>query len=357
LRLSARVGLWLWASSFAACVAGSDASSTQPLPWPRGRLPAIETDDTVPKGLREARVELGRLLFYDPVLSADRQTACASCHSEIWGMGDGLSRSVGHGSGLLTGPGRTGGALTRRNAPPLWNLAYRDSFFWDGRSTSLEEQALVPLRDPLEMGRAPEESVEELAQIDGYVRRFARAFPDDPVVSVEHLAQALAAFQRQLSSLRSLYDGYVAGDANALSETQVEGMYRFADLGCVECHRPPLFEREAFFDRGLAATPGVADEGRFEVTAAAKDRRAFRVPSLRNAAFTEPYFHDGSVMGLNDAVRHEIELAGVPFTPDDVYYVTRFISDALKDESREPARPRRVPSGLPIPIDGTFIDR
>ena len=87
------------------------------------------------------------------------------------------------------------------------------------------------------------------------------------------------------------------------------------------------------------------------------DRGAFRVPSLRNAAFTEPYFHDGSVMHLEDAVRREIEQGAVPFTPEDVYYVPRFIADALKDESREPARPREVPSGLPVPIDGTFIDR
>jgi len=326
------------------------------VPWPIAPFPEL-APRREPIAVLEARAELGRLLFYDPILSVDRETACASCHSEIWGMGDGLARSIGHGGGLLSGPGRKGGPVLRRNAPQLWNLAFRKTLFWDGRSNSLKEQALEPLRSVDEMNRAPEEAVAELASLDSYVTLFEQAFPGEPGPSVDQLAQALAEFQRSLISSRSLYDGYLAGDAYALTQTQIDGMFRFAELGCADCHVPPLFESEAFFDRKLAPTEGVTDEGRKEVTKAARDLRAFRVPSLRNVAFSEPYFHDGSARTLEEAVGHELGLSGQSFDERDVELITRFISDALKDETREPDRPDSVPSGLPVPLDGTFIDR
>lgn len=325
------------------------------LPWPEVPLTALVTPDlALEPATLAARVELGRLLFYDTLLSGDRATACATCHSEIWGMSDGLARSVGQGAGLLAGPGRAGGALLPRNAPALWNLVFRESLFWDGRMQGLEEQALTPLRSPEEMNRDPVEVVAELRELPVYRDLFARAFPDGPVPSVEHLASALASFERSLTSLRSLYDGYVAGDALALSDMQVEGMFRFAELGCADCHRPPLFEAERFAARGIG--DGV-DQGRYAVTENAGDVGAFRVPSLRNAAFTGPYFHDGSVATLDEAVRHELSLSGLPYGEQDVRLLVAFVRDALKDESYEPDRPQALPSGLEVPIDGTQIDR
>lgn len=325
-------------------------------PWPVTPFPKLKAR-AEPENVLAQRAELGRLLFYDPVLSVDRETACASCHSEIWGMGDGLARSVGHGGGLLSGPGRKGGPLLRRNAPQLWNLAFRESLFWDGRSSSLEEQALEPLIAKDELNRAPEEAVAELATIDEYVELFQKAFPGESVPTVEQLASALAEFQRGLVSSRALYDGYIAGDGYALTETQIQGMFRFAELGCSDCHVPPLFESEGFFDRKLVPTEGVSDDGRAEVTKDRADAQAFRVPSLRNVAFSDPYFHDGSIRTLEQAVIHELTQSGHEFGDDDVELISRFIVDALKDESREPDRPDHVPSGLRVPIDGTFVER
>lgn len=356
-----------WSLALAACAACTDASSdaTAPedsglaapeLPWPHAPFPTLPESNEKPAVL-EALAELGRLLFYDPLLSVDRETACASCHSEIWGMGDGLPRSIGHGGGSLSGPGRKGGPELRRNASQLWNLAFRKTLFWDGRSTSLEAQALEPLKAVDELNRAPEAVVADLREIEGYVTRFAAAFPDDPTPSTKHLASALATFERGLVSARSLYDGYVDGDLYALSQPMKDGMFRFAELGCAECHVPPLFESEAFFDRKLPKLAGIEDEGRSEVTKRMRDRRAFRVPSLRNIAFSDPYFHDGSVRTLKAAIEHELALSGHAFEAEDVELIKRFISDALKDESREPARPREVPSGLTVPIDGTFVER
>jgi cytochrome c peroxidase len=334
-----------------------DAGRTPPpVPWPIEPFPDVAGEDLAADVLA-AREELGRLLFYDPILSLDRETACATCHSEIWGMGDALARSIGHGAGLLSGPGRRGGPEVRRNSPQLWNLAFRKSLLWDGRSVSLEEQALFPLIADDELARDPDEVADELGRTPGYVARFAAAFPEDPAPSVEHLSSALAAFQRTLVSRRALYDGYIAGDALALTDDQVDGMFRFAEHGCPDCHTPPLFESEAFFDRELPESSEHPDEGRMEVTENAADRRAFRVASLRNVAFSDPYFHDGSVRKLDDAVRHELSLSGRTFDDEDIARITLFLHDALKDESKEPDRPRSVPSGLKVPIDGTFIDR
>ncbi len=363
-----RVAGLLLLSAVAACGASNsespgldvgpeDAAADQPrLPWPNTPFP-VPPDTNARAVVVAERAELGRLLFYDPVLSVDRKTACATCHSEIWGMGDGLPRSIGHGSGLLSGPGRRGGTTLRRNAPQLWNLAFRRTLFWDGRSPSLEHQALEPLRALDELSRAPEEVVAELSALEGYVVRFAAAFPAAPAPSVDNLAAALATFERGLVSARALYDGYAAGDAYALSDPMQRGMFRFAERGCATCHVPPLFESEMFFDRHVPHDADLADEGRYEVTSNTADRRAYRVPSLRNVAFSEPYFHDGSVATLEAAITHELSQTGEPFDATDVQLIQRFLSDALKDESHEPNRPDDVPSGLPVPVDGTSVVR
>lgn len=331
-----------------------DPSVVVDLPWPVTEFPE---DPPSMRGVPDARVELGRLLFYETLLSGDRQTACATCHSEIWGMSDALQRSVGLGAGLLAGPGRTGPNVMRRNASTLYNLAFRESLFQDGRTETLEEQALIPMFEADEMDRDPEEAVAEMATIAEYVQRFADAFPEDPTVSVENMASALAAFQRTMISKRALYDSYVQGDLGALTDEVVEGMFRFAEMGCDECHTPPLFESERFENRGVPELEGVVDDGLMEVTGLEDDRGKFRVATLRNVAFTNPYFHNGSVGKLEDAVRHELERSGMPFSDDDVRLIKLFVDKALRDESREPARPLALPSGLPVPLDGTAIIR
>jgi len=335
---------------------GCDGAGQGEAPWtpwevtPFPQVTAPADNPTTPE-----KAELGRLLFYDPVLGSDGVTACATCHSEIWGMGDGLALSVGVGGGTLTGPGREGPNMTTRNAQSLWNVGLRATLFRDGRSTSLEEQALAPMHSEVELAREPDAVVAELATLPEYVAAFERAFPDDAEpVSVTNLARALAAFERGLVSDRALYDAYVDGDVGALSHDMVAGMARFAELGCASCHAPPTFSSEAFAARGI---PGSADLGRFEMTGADADRGAFRVPSLRNLRDTGPYFHDGSVASLEDAVRHELGVGGDEPDPDDVRVISRFLEKALVDRSREPDRPDAVPSGLPVPEDGFRIPR
>jgi cytochrome c peroxidase len=305
-----------------------------------------------------AKIELGRLLFYDPILSRDGEVACATCHSEIWGMSDGLPRSVGVDGEGPAGPGRTGPNVTERNAVTLWNVAYRSSLFWDGRATSLEEQALLPIETEVEMDRNLEEVVADLAANATYAALFEEAFGAQGVTA-DGLAKALAVFQRTMISELGPYDRYVAGDEGALKSEAVDGMWLFDEAGCADCHQPPLFESERYADRG--AGDG-SDPGREAVTEEPADRGAFRVPTLRNLRETGPYFHDGSVVELEEAVAQEVarsvaEGQSRPLTEEETEAIAVFLRKGLMDRSQEPDRPEQVPSGLQVPLDGFRIPR
>jgi len=326
------------------------------LPWraePLAAPPEPADNPTTPE-----KAELGQLLFYDPILSSDRAVACATCHSEIWGMSDGLPRSIGVGGVGPTGPGRTGTSVTRRNAQTLWNAAYRETMFWDGRSDSLERQVLGPLHEARELGRDPDELAAELATIPAYAARFAEAFPGStPAVSVTHLIQAIAAFERTMVSDRAPYDQFLRGDLGALSEEAQRGMWLFAEAECATCHVPPRFEAEIFADRGVPPVAGARDFGREAVSGDPADRAAFRVPTLRNVRETSPYFHTGGVDRLADAVRHEAALAPRALDDDEIDAIVTFLDKGLVDPSRSPGRPTDVPSGLTVPVDGFRIPR
>jgi len=325
-----------------------DGSADGPAPWPITAFPELPENVT---DAPEARLELGQMLFFDPVLSVDEETACATCHSEQWGMADALKLGVGHGAGLLSGPGRRGPNVLRRHSPTLYNLAFRETLLWDGRVASLEEQTFLPLLAEDEMNLDPEEAIEKLRAIPEYVELFAEAFPDDPAVTLENMSSALAAYQRTFISNESLYDAYAEGRTELLNDEQVEGMFRFAEMGCDGCHAPPLFESETFADRNVPNPDGIEDRGREEHTGLPEDRGKFRTVTLRNVVSTEPYFHNGAIARLNDAVRHELEQTGLPFDEEDVRLITLFVRDTLRDETREAKRPFAVPSGLEIPID------
>lgn len=327
-----------------------------PIPWEYEAFPAVI--DPVDNPTSEAKVSLGRLLFYDPVLSRDKRTACATCHSELWGMTDGLAVSIGVDGEGPTGPGRTGPNLTTRNAQTLWNAALRADLFWDGRSATLEAQALEPLKAERELDLDPEEAADRIADIEAYVPLFEAAFPEDYApVSAQNIAKALAAFERTLVSNRAPYDRYVDGDEGSLREEVQRGMELFAEAGCASCHAPPLFEANRY-ERRL---PG-PDLGRMEVTGKEADRGKVRVPTLRNLRETGPYFHDGSVVELDDAVALEVEVAvnqgeSRELSEEEVGLITVFLKKGLMDRSREPDRPEDVPSGLPVPEDGFRIPR
>lgn len=318
------------------------------LPWAIAEFPALP-DSAV--DVPAERIELGKLLFFDPILSVDNETACGTCHSEFWGMGDALPVGVGHGAGLAAGPGRRGPNVSRRNSQALFNLAFRESFLWDGRATSLEEQAILPLLSEVELNLDPATAIERLAAIPEYVDLFAAAFPGDPRVTVDNLAAAISAFERTFISNQSIYDAYLRGHLKTFDEEMIKGMFLFAEMGCSECHAPPLFESETFADRHVPSVDGVDDQGLAEATGRPEDIGRFRTPSLRNAISTDPYFHNGSAVSLIDAVQHELEQSGMPFTDEDVRLIERFLNKALRDESRASPRPKSVPSGLQLPID------
>lgn len=325
---------------------------TRVMPWSFEPLPKAPEPPDNPSS--PEKIELGRMLFYDPVLSTDREVACATCHSEIWGMSDGLPRSIGIGGKGPTGPGRTG-PLARRNAQTLWNSAHRESLFWDGRVTSLEEQVLGPLHDATELGRDPEEVVAELSTIPGYRALFEAAFPGEgEPVTVVHLQRAIAAFERALVSDRAPYDQFAKGDTGALGDEAQRGMWLFAEVGCASCHTPPRFESDRFADREV---PRSRDTGRAGVTRDSADHGSFRVPTLRNIRETSPYFHDGSVTSLRDAVAHEASLAPRALDDGEVDAIVTFLDKGLTDPSRSPGRPAEVPSGLTVPADGFRIPR
>lgn len=327
-----------------------------PIPWAYEPFPEVVHPRDNPS--TKEKIELGRLLFYDPILGRDRATACATCHSEVWGMSDGLAVSIGVDGEGPTGPGRTGPNKTTRNAQTIWNVAFREELFWDGRAGGLEAQALEPLEAERELDLAPAEAVARLRELPGYVERFAAAFPGEAQpITPENLARALAAFQRSLVTNRAPYDRYVAGDEGALTEDQIRGMELFAEVGCATCHVPPLFESNVYASRIVSP-----DDGRMGVTGDDADYGLFRVPTLRNVRETEPYFHDGSVVDLQHAVWVEAEAAaregeGRALSWEEVDLIALFLDKALTDRSGEPSRPREVPSGLPVPEDGFRIPR
>jgi len=313
----------------------------RPFPPLRGEAPTPE------------RVALGRLLFFDPVLSRDRDLSCAHCHRPDRGLADGRPRARGRQ-----------GALLDRNAPTLYNAAFRERLFWDARAPDLESQALEPLLSPREMAADPGELVARLEAIPAYRARFARAFPELPegeTVSLGSVARALAAFERTLVSRRSRYDRYAAGERGALTPAERRGLRLFRSLQtrCFECHRPPLFA--ASFATGVGVPS--PDPGVGGVRGAPAQRGFFRVPSLRNVALTAPYMHDGSIATLEEVVRFYAEgggrsrgvdparidgqVRGFELRDDQVEAVVAFLG-ALTDESARPAVPGAVPSGLPV---------
>jgi cytochrome c peroxidase len=323
----------------------------------RGRVPQVV--DPVDNPTTAPKVELGRLLFHDPILSSDRKVACATCHGQIWGLSDGLQYSVGIGGIGPAGTGRRGPTHTRRNASTLWNAAYRTALLWDGRVHTLEEQCVVPMNDPLELGRSPQEIARELVTIPEYARWFRLAFPNESQpISGSNVVKAIAAFERTLVSTYAPYDRYMEGDTGALDARATRGLTLFRSLQCDSCHTPPLFERERYAP-SLAPPSELEDMGRMEVTRVEQDRGKFLVPTLRNVGETAPYFHNGTIGTLTEAVALEAQgrSGGRVLTSDETNDLVTFFRAGLTDLHAQPERPDSVPSGLMVPADGYRIPR
>jgi cytochrome c peroxidase len=338
-----------------------------------------------------ARIALGHLLFFDPIMSATKDVACATCHHPLFAMADGRALPAGP-TGVGLGPERR---LTRpdmvleaRNSPTVINLGFNRFFdeitpdgllFWDGRRRRLENLVTLPQREFSEM-RADVYPIEEtldsvlgrLREIPEYENLFLAAFPDrasDPsAIDSLSLSQALAQFIRSLAGDRSPYDRYVAGETQALSDAQKRGLLLFHEgAGCVNCHGGPMFSDFDFHvvgarqqGPGFQTTPH-EDFGRWNVTHLENDRWAFRTPSLRNVAETGPYMHAGAYATLRDAVEFMASgrghLSGVP--ADRMELVPRELSsqeiddlvsflEALTDLPTVEV-PDQLPSGLDPP--------
>lgn len=344
-------------------VTGAGASSVEPsFSGLQREFPPLNEPPDNPTTPEKAA--LGRLLFFDPILSANNDISCATCHHPDYGFADGLPRAIGAG-GSGVGPNRTGGVELARNTPTLWNVGYATSFFWDGRSASLEEELFVPLTHPDEMGvDDPQALVDELRAIPEYVELFDQAFGGgESAVSVENIQRAIAAFERTLISNMSPFDRYAAGDVNALTPQQRRGLnlFRSAATRCFECHIAPTFASDTFRIIGVPDAPGLPhDPGRAGVTPDGQDG-AFKVPTLRNIALTAPYMHNGVFQTLEEVIdfyaqgggrAHGVEnvdpfVQGFDLTEQEKADLVAFLY-ALTDESNMPPIPQEVPSGLPV---------
>ena len=235
------------------------------------------------------KIALGKMLYFDKRLSKDGTVSCATCHDPkmAWAETEPVSTGIGKQKG-------------GRNSPTVINSAYATALFWDGRAKSLEEQALGPIANPIEMGHTVEAMVADLDRIDDYKDQFKKVFGTG--VTQDGVAKAIAAFERTVLSGNAPYDRFKAGEKTALSEAQQRGLDKFESAGCATCHAPELFSNFSYYNAGVGSDKEKPDLGRMDVTKKESDKGKFRVPPLRDVAGTAPYFHDGSVAKLEDAV-------------------------------------------------------
>ncbi|HEX7374232.1 MAG TPA: cytochrome c peroxidase [Steroidobacteraceae bacterium] len=301
-----------------------------------------------------AKVELGKMLYFDPRLSSTGTVSCFTCHNVMEGGDDHRPTSIGvHG--------HVGG----RNAPTVWNAAFLSSQFWDGRAATLEDQAIGPPANPIEMGMANLDAVVgRIRNIPGYKPVFEKAFGAGDTMTLKNVAKAIATYERTLITPNSAYDRYAKGDQKALTEPQLRGLKAFADVGCTSCHQGPAFAGPAlpmgtgFFMKfpTFPESPFVAkydflsDTGRATVTKNEADKNVWRVPGLRNLVYTAPYFHNGQVHTIDEAVRVMASTQlNRTLEPGQVADITAFL-ESLTGEFPNQQMPR-----LP-PTPGDLID-
>jgi cytochrome c peroxidase len=313
----------------------------------------LRADEAVPKGLPKvrhpadnppsaAKIALGKQLYFDPRMSLDNTISCASCHDPKKGWSNG--EAVATGVNSLKGG---------RSAPTIINSAYGKLQFWDGRAAHLEEQALGPIQNPIEMTMTLDKVVERLSQIPGYQQQFRDVFGTD--VTSEGIALAIAAYERTILSGDAPYDRFKAGDAAALSESAQRGLKLFTGKAhCSACHAGPNFSDNAFHNLGVNITKDKPDLGRSEISNLEGDRGAFKTPTLREIARTAPYMHDGSLATLEDVVDYynkgctpnpqlDEELFPLKLTTEEKADLVQFLKEGLASESYPDHAPPELP--------------
>ena len=325
----------------------SYAGPFEPLP---AKPPVPADNPMTPK-----KIKLGKELFFDPRLSKTGTVSCNSCH-DVMGAGDDNR------------PFSTGvhGQLGGRSAPTVYNAAFMSVQFWDGRAKNLEEQAKGPLVNPVEMAMdAHDEVISRISKIPGYIGEFAEAFPDsNKKITIDLVAKAIASYERTLLTPNSPVDRFLKGDKKALSPAAQHGMQLVQTVGCVACHNGPNFAGPALpegtgFYQKFPTFPGseydskyelTKDLGRYNVTKNDADKNVWRVPTWRNIALTAPYFHNGSVKTLDEAVRvmAKVQL-NKTLQEDEVHDIVEFLN-GLTGKFPEQTMPR-----LPETPDHTVL--
>lgn len=277
-------------------VLSADAPAEKPPKPPLG-LPSVQWPEDNPYSA--AKVELGRFLYFDNRLSSDSTIACASCHAPEKAFTDGAAVSTGI-------KGQKGG----RSAPTVINRAYSTLQFWDGRAESLEEQAKGPIANPIEMtaektaDAAHAAGVKRLRGVAGYAKQFEKVFGTKDV-TIDHVAKAIATFERTVYSGNAPFDRYSAGDKKAMSESQIRGMDVFFNkAACDSCHLGFNFTDGSYVNIGIGMDKPKPDLGRYVVSLKDEDKGAFKTPTLREIEHTGPYMHDGSIKTLEAVVEH-----------------------------------------------------
>ena len=309
-------------------------------------------------GFTPQQIDLGRYLFFDPVLSKDGTVSCSSCHQPDKGLSDGLKTSIGINQAKL-----------KRAAPSLWNVGFYKKLFWDARATTLEEQMVGPFYSADEMGNTREQLKSTLNGIDEYRALFKEAFPEKKSNEIElsEVYHAIAAFESSLISLNSRYDQYAHGYPEALSKNEIEGLNIFRSFvaRCAECHTPPLFTNQQVAVIGLAEPDGLPlDPGAQETYNDASLRGAFKVPSLRNIDRTAPYTHSGKFSTLREMIEFYTLGRGHEVATDEKLHIHWHIWEpdlrdheldrlvdflkTLTDETFSPRIPDTLPSGKPL---------
>lgn len=248
----------------------------------------------------EAKKELGKMLFFDPRLSKSKQISCASCHDPELAWGDGRTISYGHNR-------QTG----KRNSPSLLNIGYHSVFFWDGRAVSLENQALGPITDPVEMAATETISIKNIKKIKGYKPYFREAFGDEKI-TIERILKAIATYERTITSKKSKFDSFIEGKSDIFTDEEVIGLHLFRTKArCINCHNTPLFSNQKFHNVGLSYYGRTFEDlGKYNITHKKEDVGKFKTPSLREIGRTAPYMHNGLMPNLEGII--EMYNAGMP---------------------------------------------
>jgi cytochrome c peroxidase len=300
-------------------------------------LPAVMESKDNP--ITDEKIALGRALYYEKRLSASNEISCNTCHILTVDGADARKTSIGHKQ-------QTG----RRNAPTVYNAAGHLAQFWDGRAQTIEDQAKGPITNPLEMAMQDEKSViAEIKKVKWYGEQFKKAFPaDKDPVTMDNLAKAIGAFERKLVT-PGRWDKFLGGDKSALTAAEKAGFKKFIDTGCNTCHVGPFVGGTMYQKLGLAKPwPKQDDLGRFEATKQEADKMFFKVPTLRNVAKTGPYFHDGGVATLEEAVklmgRHQL---AKELTDDDVSSIVTWLKALNGDIPKDYITEQKVPDAIP----------